>query len=92
MAESVESFVIWCKFLCIIAVNSVPMSENGITMGRIFFSVCAVCWSNRWLWSWVKAFFMFLMIRCNGYAQTSRMHVRLLSSSCRIWSSEMIML
>ena len=68
------------------------MSENGITMGRMFFSVYTVCWSNRWLRSWVKAFFMFLMIRCNGYAQASIMHVRLLSSSCRIWSSEMIML
>ena len=40
----------------------------------------------------VKAFFMFLMMRCSGYARVSRMRVRLLKSSCRTWSSEMIML
>ena len=37
-------------------------------------------------------FFTFLMMRCSGYARASRMRVRLLSSSCRMWSSEMIML
>ena len=35
---------------------------------------------------------MFLMMRCSGYARAGRMHVRLLSSFCRMWSSEMIML
>ena len=35
---------------------------------------------------------MFLMMRCSGYARVSRMRVRLLKSSCRTWSSEMIML
>ena len=31
-----------------------------------------------------QGFFMFLMMRCSGYAHASRMGVRLLSSSCRI--------
>ena len=35
---------------------------------------------------------MFLMMRCSGYAQAGRMGVRLLSSACRILSSEIIML
>ena len=35
---------------------------------------------------------MFLMMRFSGYARESRMHVRLLSSSCMMWSSEIIML
>ena len=65
---SVASLAIWCQFLCMIAGCSLPMSENGVTMGRMIFSVCDVCWNNRWLWSWVKAFFMFLMMRCSGYA------------------------
>ena len=33
------SLAIWCQFLCIIAVSSLPMSENEVTMGRMFFSV-----------------------------------------------------
>ena len=92
MMESVASLAIWCQFLCIVDVSSLPMSENVVIIGRIFFSVCNVCWSNRWLRLWVSAFFMFLMMRCCGYAQAYRMRVRLLSSSCRMWSSEMIML
>ena len=39
-----------------------------------------------------QCFFMLLMMRCSAYAQANRMYVRLLSSSCRMWSSEMIML
>ena len=39
-----------------------------------------------------QGFFMFLMMRCSGYPRARRMRVRLLSSSCRMWSSEMIML
>ena len=31
---------------------------------------------------------MFLMMRCSGYVQASRVRVRLLNSSCRMWSSE----
>ena len=38
-----------------------------------------------------QGFFMFLMMRCSGYAQANRMRVKLLSSACRIWSSKMIM-
>ena len=59
IVESVASVAIWCQFLCIIDVSSLPMSENGVTMGRMFLSVCDVCWNNRWLRSWVRAFFMF---------------------------------
>ena len=40
----------------------------------------------------VQGFFMVLMMRCSGYAWASRMRVRLLSYSYRMWSSEMIML
>ena len=39
-----------------------------------------------------QGFFMFLTMRCSEYAQGSRIGVRLLSSSCRMWSSMMIML
>ena len=35
---------------------------------------------------------MFLIIWCSGYARSSKVRVTLLSSSRRIWSSEMIML
>ena len=58
---------------------------------RMCVSLCGVCWNNKLLRLWVKAF-MFLMMRCSGYFQTSRMRVRMLSSSYRMWSSEMIML
>ena len=81
-----------CQFLCIVAVNNLPMSEIEVTTARMLVIVCGVCWDSRLLGLWVKAIFMFLMIRCSGYARASRMRVRLLSSSCRIWSSEMIML
>ena len=75
-----------------IAESKLPMSEKRITMGRMLVSVCGVRWDNRLLRLRVKAFFMFLMKSCSGYARASRMRVRLLSSSCRMWSSEMIML
>ena len=39
-----------------------------------------------------QGFFMFLMMRCSGYARTRRMRVRLLNSPRMMWSSEMIML
>ena len=41
---------------------------------------------------WVKDFFMILMMVCSDYAPEIRMRVRLSSSSCRMWFSEMIML
>ena len=92
IVESVASLAIWCQFVCIIDGSSLPMSENGVTMGRMCLSVCDVCWSSRWLRSRVSAFSMFSMMKGSGYARANRMRVRLLSSSCRMWSSEMIML
>ena len=93
IVESVMSLATVCQFLGIVAVNSLPMSEIEVTTGRMLVIVCGVFWDSRLLGLWVKAgIFMFLMIRCSGYARASRMRVRLLSSSCRIWSSEMIML
>ena len=34
MVESVVSLSILCQFLCIIALSSFPMSEEGFTMGE----------------------------------------------------------
>ena len=82
------SLAIVCQFLCIIAVNSLPISEKGVIMWRIFVIVCGVRWDNKLFRLWVKAFFMFLMMRCSGYVRASRVRVRLLSSSCTMWSSE----
>ena len=90
---SVVSLAIVCRFSFIVAVNSLPMYEEGVTMGRMFISVCGVPWHDKLTncgWQ-VKAFFMFLMMRWNGYAQASGLRVSLLRSACRIWSSEMIM-
>ena len=43
MVESVVSLAIMCQFLCTVAVNSLPMSEKGVKMGRILVSECSVC-------------------------------------------------
>ena len=93
IAENVVSLAIVCQFLCIVAVNSLTVSDKGITMGRMlilvsFFllleqQVIAVKGENA---------FVFLMMRRNGYAQASRKCVRLLSSDCSICSSRMITL
>ena len=40
--ESVVSLAIVCQFLCIVALNSLPMSEKGVTIGRILLSVCGL--------------------------------------------------
>ena len=40
--ESVVSLAIVCQFLCIVALNSLPMSEKGVTMGRMLLSVCVL--------------------------------------------------
>ena len=37
-----------------------------------------------------QGFFMFLMMRYSEYVSASRMRVRLLSFSCRMWSSQII--
>ena len=86
------SLATMCQFLCMMAVSCLPMPEKGVIIGRMLVSVGGVLWDNRYLRLWIKAFFMFLIMRCSGYVLASRMRVRLLSSSCRIWSSEMIML
>ena len=39
-----------------------------------------------------QGFFMFAVVSCGGYAQASKIRIRLLSSSCRMWSTEKIML
>ena len=39
MVESVVSLATSHQFLCIIAVSSLPMSEKGVTMGRMLVSV-----------------------------------------------------
>ena len=36
-----------CQFLCIIAVSSLQVSEEGVTMGRMLVSVCGTGWDNR---------------------------------------------
>ena len=80
------------QFLCVVAMDSLPISEKEVTMGRMLVSVCGVRWDNRLLRLWVKAFFVFNDEVYNGYARASRIRVRLFSSSSRMWSSEMIML
>ena len=92
MVKNVVSLAIVCQFLCIVAMNSFPISEKGVAMGRMLASNCGVRWDTSLLRLWVKAFSMFLMMRYSGYVQTSRIRVRLLRSSCRMWSSEMIKL
>ena len=39
--ENVVSLAIVCQFLCIVAVNSLPMSEK-VKMGRMLTSGCGV--------------------------------------------------
>ena len=43
------SWAIECQFLCIFAVSSFPMSEKGVTKGKMLVSVCGVHWDNRLL-------------------------------------------
>ena len=40
--ESVVSLAIVCQFLYTVAVNSLPMSEKGVIMGRMLVTVCGV--------------------------------------------------
>ena len=53
------SLAVVCQFLCIVAVNILPMSEKGVMMGRMFVTVCGVRWFNKLLRLCVKAFFIF---------------------------------
>ena len=43
IVESVVSLAIMCRFLCIVAVNNLPMSENGVKRGRMLDSDCSIC-------------------------------------------------
>ena len=90
MVEKMVSLATLCQFPCITAASSLLMSEKGVTMGRMFLSAVFVRITGDCVCK--SRFFMFLMIRCSGYARASRMRVRLLSFSCRVWSSEMVML
>ena len=45
--ESVVSLTTLCQFLCMITVSYLPISEKGVTMGRMLVSVCGVRWNNR---------------------------------------------
>ena len=40
--DSVASLTVVWQFLFIGAVNDLPISEKGVIMGRMFFSVCGV--------------------------------------------------
>ena len=73
MVESVASSAMMCQCLWMVAANDVPMFEKGVMMGRMFVSVCVVRWDKKRLRVWVKAFFMFLMMRSSGYARASKM-------------------
>ena len=59
MVESVMSLTTLCQFLCIIALSSLPMSEKGVTMGRMLVSVCGVRWDDR-----CKKNFLLLLLIC----------------------------
>ena len=42
IVESVVSLALMCRFLCIVDVNNLPMSEKGVKMGRMLDSDCSV--------------------------------------------------
>ena len=42
MVENVRLLAIVCKFLCIVSMKSLQMSEKRVTMGRILVSVSGV--------------------------------------------------
>ena len=43
------SLAIACQFLCIVTVNSLPISEKGVIMWIIFVTVCGARWDNKLL-------------------------------------------
>ena len=47
MVESVVSSAIMCQYLWMVAANDLDMFEKGDMMGRMFVSVCIVCWDNK---------------------------------------------
>ena len=77
IAKKVASVVIMWQVLRIMAINDSPMSEKGAIMGRMFVSVCRVCWDSRLLWVSMRAFLTFLMVRCSGYGQARKMRAKM---------------
>ena len=47
MVENVVSLATMCQFMCMMAVNCLPMSEKGVIIGKMLVSVCGVRWDNR---------------------------------------------
>ena len=47
MLENVVSLAKLWQFLCMIAVSCLPMSEKGVTVRKMLFSVGRVHWDNR---------------------------------------------
>ena len=45
--KSVVSLATMCQFLCMMAVNCLPMSEKGVIMERMLVSVCGIRWDNK---------------------------------------------
>ena len=52
-----------CQFLYMMVVNCLPMSEKGVTMGRMFLYVVSVKITSYYRCS----LFMFLMIKYGGH-------------------------
>ena len=46
MVGSVVSLATMCRFLCIMAVSCLPMSEKGVIMGRMLVAICGFRWDN----------------------------------------------
>ena len=47
IVESVVSLATISKFLCMMAVSCLPMSEKGVIMGRMLVSECGARWDSR---------------------------------------------
>ena len=47
MLENVVSLAKLWQFLCMIAASCLPMSEKGVTLGKVLVSVGRVHWDNR---------------------------------------------
>ena len=73
-------------------VTTVVVSPWVYHCGYVRISVCGCALGWQVTVAVGQGFFMFLMMRCSGYARACRTRVRLLNSFCRMWSSEMIML
>ena len=47
MVESVVSLATFCQFLCMIVVGCFPISEKGVTTGRMLVPKFSVFWDKR---------------------------------------------